>query len=160
MFQDGYDQFRVMDYNGCDVIVVCFCVANVTSLRNVEKHWYNELRQHAPNTPFVLVGTKTDLRRSCDTDLNNQNSQHHSKLESVNFVTQKRAQKVAKRLGAECYVECSALKGEGINEVFGQISDLVANKTARPGWKRKSKSKKEIIKKGLATLFCGFSRAS
>ena len=39
-----------------------FSVDNLESYGNVKANWYPEIRHHCPGVPYILVGTKTDLR--------------------------------------------------------------------------------------------------
>ncbi len=57
-----YDRLRPLSYNNTDVFIVCFSVVSPTSFASVFEKWIPELRHHAPHTPFVLLGTQTDLR--------------------------------------------------------------------------------------------------
>lgn len=56
--------------------------------------------------PVLLVGCKADLRPPPGSP----NSNH--------FVSKERAQQVAAEIGARAYKECSALKSEGVDDVF------------------------------------------
>ncbi len=161
-FQDGYDPYRVMTYNSCDVIIICFCVTNQKSLENIKHKWMLELELHAPHTPFVLVGTKTDLRNAMTTK-DNRMADHPWINEPINdkkeqYILAKEGQKTAKRLGAHCYMECSALHHEGVGEVFKQVHDVVATTDSHPGWKKHRRSWREQVKDVITSLFCGLKR--
>lgn len=59
----------------------------------------------------MLVGLKKDLRT------NPQAIQEVSRRGSY-FVTPQEAEQVAKEVGARRYLECSALTGEGVDDIF------------------------------------------
>ena len=61
--QDEYTRLRPLSYYNADVIIMFYSVISPTSLENVNKKWLPEIRHHCPNTPFLLVGTKSDLRK-------------------------------------------------------------------------------------------------
>jgi Rho family protein len=76
-----------------------FNVTHGTSLQ-----WIEEVRNICgPTIPILLVGCKADLRPSPD---------------SPNFVSRSQAERVASAIGARAYKECSALKIEGVDDVF------------------------------------------
>ena len=52
---------RQVCYNKADVFMLCVAVNNQLSLDNVST-WKTEIRQVCPNTPIMLIGTKSDLR--------------------------------------------------------------------------------------------------
>ena len=60
--QEDYDRLRPLSYPQTDVFLVCFSVSSTTSFENVQHKWVPELRHYCPDTPFVLVGMKGDLR--------------------------------------------------------------------------------------------------
>lgn len=61
---NGINRMTKLDCLCCssDVVLLCFSIANPTSLRNCKNVWYPEIRRFCPNTPIVLVGCKNDLR--------------------------------------------------------------------------------------------------
>ncbi len=61
-WHDHYDRLRPLYYPMTDVFLLCFSVVSPTSYENVSANWIRELRHHAPYSPIILVGTKTDLR--------------------------------------------------------------------------------------------------
>ncbi|GAB1608151.1 cdc42 homolog [Argonauta hians] len=172
--QDKYIRLRTMSYMKCDVFAVCFSVVKRDSYKHVSDVWLPEIRRYLPDTPFLLVGTQTDLRQSGggggggggvdahnnhnnhlnhhyhhqqhnnQNELQNQNQNHlnnhrHQQQQQRNHdnnhhnhhhhrrhqqqqqqqqpVTQAEGVKMADRLGAHCYVECSALNHTGIQTV-------------------------------------------
>ena len=57
---------RAFSYTNTDVFLVCFNVMSPTSFNNALKMWIDEIHQSSSTrkAPFVLVGTKIDLRSS------------------------------------------------------------------------------------------------
>merc|ERR1719238_2506297 len=64
--QEDYDRLRPLSYPQTDVFMACFSVISPTSYRNVSDKWIPEIRHYCPNTPILVVGTKTDLRDDKD----------------------------------------------------------------------------------------------
>ena len=102
--QEDYDTLRPMSYPQTDVFVVCFDISKKDTLYSIQRKWIQEIREHCPDTPIILVGTKLDKR------------EQYPKT-SVDY---KDALTVAKQVNAYCYVECSAKTQEGIENVFLQ----------------------------------------
>ena len=71
------------------------------------------MTHHCPNTPLVLVGTKTDLRDEKETIATLQDK----RLSPISTV---QGNKLRKDIGAVKYVECSALTQEGLKTVFDE----------------------------------------
>lgn len=99
-FQDESPSVRLSEYPGTDVFVVCFSVVRPETLRHVEDIWLPEIRAHAPETPFILVGTQADLR-----DVDEICSMLKERRQAP--VSQAQGSAVARRIGAACYIECS-----------------------------------------------------
>ncbi|XP_037402648.1 rho-related GTP-binding protein RhoG-like [Pygocentrus nattereri] len=104
--QNQDDRSRPVAYGGTNVFILCFSISNRRSFDNIKVMWYPEVSQHSPEVPFLLVGTKKDLRR----DLKKQN---------LTPVTKKQGKALAKEIKAVKYLECSTVEGgEGVKEVF------------------------------------------
>lgn len=108
--QEEYDRLRPLSYPESNVILIVFSVDFPTSLANVQDKWYPEVAHFCEGTPFILVATKTDLRKD---------EQTRSLLRAQGLVpvTSEQGATVAKEIGAK-YAECSAKNGVGVQEVF------------------------------------------
>jgi len=109
--QEDYDRLRPLSYPQTDVFLVCFAVVSSSSFKNVKQKWVTEIQQHAEGVPIVLVGTKADLRSDEET-----NNQLRSK--GLAMVSKDDAAKLVQEIGAQDYVECSALTQENLKNVF------------------------------------------
>lgn len=115
---------RTLSYYDTDIFIVCYTVDDKDSLDNVRTKWVPEISEFRPNTPFILVGTQTDLRGSL-VDI------------TESCITTQQGRKMARKLGAEGFFECSALDGVGIFEVFQSALEVIGTtrSTKLPAWK-------------------------
>lgn len=96
------------------------------SMRHAEAKWVPEIRHSMPKAPFVLVGTQSDLRDDEATKLKLQKRR-------LRPVSSEEGLKLAKKLGADCYVECSALTRQGLKDVFDEaLLSVLEPKHAKP----------------------------
>ena len=65
--QEDYDRLRPLSYPQTDVFLVCFSLISPSSFENIKTKWIPEISHHCPNVPFLLVGTKLDLRDDPET---------------------------------------------------------------------------------------------
>ncbi|KAH9488048.1 Rho GTPase [Bulinus truncatus] len=109
--QETYDRLRTLTYAETDVFILCFSVAEPDSFVNIKSRWIPELRAFQPKCPIILVGTQTDLRDKGNDELklSNQNAQ---------FISKKQGKRLAHKIRARTYAECSALTGEGLDNIF------------------------------------------
>jgi len=110
------------------------------SFSNVEEKWVPEIKQYAPNVPFILVGTQIDLR-------DNLISLKDLSRKRQKPVTKEEAERMARKLGARTYIECSALLNINVKQVF----DTAIITYFQPYRPKRSKLKK---------LLCGWTKAS
>lgn len=123
--QEDYDRLRPLSYPQTDVFLVCFSVISPSSFENVRAKWIPEISHHAPNVPFLLIGTKTDLREDPDTV-------QKLRQKGVETITEARAAQLAMQVGAKKYLECSALTQRGLKNVFDEaIRQVLVAKHAR-----------------------------
>ena len=111
--KEDYDRLRPLDYPQTDVFLVCYSVVSPSSYESIKEKWLPEISYHRKGTPFVLVGTKIDLRDDVAT-LEKLAKNKQTPL------TKEMGDKLAKEVGAVKYVECSALTFEGVKEVFDE----------------------------------------
>ena len=60
--QSDYDRVRPLSYPLTNVLLICFSLISPSSLENAQQQWRAEVQHHCPGIPFLLVGTKLDLR--------------------------------------------------------------------------------------------------
>lgn len=85
------------------VFLVCFSVVNRSSFEYVK-----EIAHRFKKKPFILVGTQMDLRAEESTE------------NKLGPISPKEGEKLAKKLKAVKYVECSALTQVGLKNVFDE----------------------------------------
>lgn len=139
-FQEDYDRLRPLSYPQTDVFLICFSVVSPSSFDNVSSKWVPEIRHHCAEAPILLVGnngflkcirchfmsrlelcwvtprveifpgTKIDLRED---------------KETLQFladggqapIKREQGQKLANKIRAVKYLECSALTQRGLKQV-------------------------------------------
>ncbi|KAG8129514.1 putative Rho-related GTP-binding protein [Naja naja] len=109
-----YDNVRPLCYSDSDAVLLCF-------------DWKTEILDYCHNTRVLLIGCKTDLR----TDLSTLMELSHQKQAPVSY---EQGCSVAKQLGAESYLECSAFTSEkSVHSIFRTVASLCLTKPGLPG---------------------------
>ncbi|PFH52081.1 hypothetical protein AMATHDRAFT_2560 [Amanita thiersii Skay4041] len=109
--QEDYERLRPMSYSKSHVILIAFALDTPDSLENVSTKWIEEVRSICgPTIPVILVGCKADLRPNM--------SHPNTPDNPCPWVTREMGERVAQAIGARAYKECSALRIEGVDEVF------------------------------------------
>ncbi|CCD25574.1 Rho family GTPase RHO2 NDAI_0F02560 [Naumovozyma dairenensis CBS 421] len=116
--QEEYERLRPFSYSNADIILVGFAVDDIESLENARTKWAEEVLRYCPDAPIILVGLKGDLREQGNGTSNKK------------MVRPEDAQHVARLVGAKKYLECSALTGAGVDDVFelATRTSLLVNK--------------------------------
>ncbi|TFK45317.1 ras-domain-containing protein [Heliocybe sulcata] len=105
--QEEYERLRPLSYSKSHVILIAFAIDTPDSLDNVTVKWIEEVRSICgPQIPVLLVGCKSDLRPP------------PGDPRAGEYVSRQQAERVAQAIGARAYKECSALKIEGVDDVF------------------------------------------
>lgn len=115
--QEEYERLRPLSYAKAHVILIGFAVDSPDSLDNVSTKWMEEIAQLCSGVPLILVGLKGDLRTNPD-------AIEEVRLRSGRFVDPTEAQVVAREIGARKYMECSALTGQCVDDVFEAATRL------------------------------------
>lgn len=131
--QEDYDRLRPLSYPDTDVILMCFSIDSPDSLENIPEKWVPEVKHFCPNVPIVLVGNKKDLRQDAYTI----KELSRTKQQPVSYAE---GEQMAQRIGAKCYLECSALTKENVENVFQQ-----ATRAALARQKTKKKNKCDLL---------------
>ena len=90
--KEQFNVIRRLSYHQSNIFLVCFNLIDPISFQNVKERWIPELKEHAPKVPFILVGLKSDGRT----------------LSKAKSVKTDEGEAMARKVGAKCYVECSA----------------------------------------------------
>ncbi|OHT04309.1 Cdc42 like protein [Tritrichomonas foetus] len=104
--QEELLNIRVLSYANTDVFLMCFSVVDRATYENVKEKWIPEVIANTKGKKppvFIIVGTKTDLRESTPQD---------------QVLSVEDGKELASQVNAVQYVECSALKNNGVKEVF------------------------------------------
>lgn len=116
--QGDYDRLRPLSYPQTDVFLLCYSITSPASFENVKAKWHPEIQHHCPNVPFIVVGTKLDLREDKATI---------ERLATKNLapITPQQGIQLAKEIQAAKSTECSALTQVGLKAVFDDVIRLV-----------------------------------
>lgn len=136
--QEDYDRLRPLSYPDSHVILITFAIDEPDLLENVEEKWMPEVKHFCPGLPVLLVGCKIDLRDDPDT---------LSKLSAANKkpVSTEEGERLARKIGATKYIECSSKLNLGVKEVF-EHSTRASLSVA------KKRPKRNVVKGGCVLL--------
>ena len=112
--QEDYDRLRPLSYPQTDLFIVTFAVTSRSSYDNVRAKWIPELQHYAPGVPFILVGTKVDMRTGPD------------------CVSKMEGEHLCSSLKGQNYLECSAKTQEGLKSVFDTAIQAVVAARKKP----------------------------
>jgi small GTP-binding protein len=158
--QEDYTTLRTTMYRNTDIFLLCFSTVHMDSFDNLKHKWITELKQNAGETPFILVGTKTDLREQYEK--NNDSG--------VEIISAKKGQKRAKELKAHTYVECTSKDPASVNNVFVEAIRVILERERKrkikdkKNWKKEEEMEKKVKKmqekKGAKSLSTSGSTAT
>lgn len=112
-FQEEYEGLRLLSYPGTHVFLLSYSVVMPDTMKNLELKWLPEVRTNSPTSAFLIVGTQIDLR---------EDEKVRQKLQKRKLkpLTTEEGVRFAKKVNADCYVECSALTQQGLKDVFDE----------------------------------------
>ncbi len=133
---------RPLSYNDTKVFLIYFSLVDRNSFERIEKKWVPEIINtgHA-EVPYVIVGNKLDLRNDPNT------------LKALGItdkpISTEEGKAMAKRVGAICYMECSAKTQEGLGELFtAAVTAVIQPEKLMPAEELKTLNEKKKGKKG------------
>ncbi|XP_023018795.2 ras-like GTP-binding protein Rho1 [Leptinotarsa decemlineata] len=127
--EEDYDRLRPLSYSRTNVVLICFSIDNPDSLQNVKERWAPEAKHFLPHVPVILVGNKLDLRNDPEVVRSLKQMKAHP-------VTCQEGERMARKIGAVKYMECSAKYLLGVKDVFEEAARV--SMTAKKGnfWTR------------------------
>jgi len=122
--QEEYDRLRPLSYPGSDIVLLCFSLAHKPSYDAIKVKWYPEIHHYVPSCPYLLVGTKLDLREEV---ANKPNS-------DFDIVTTEMGAALCKEINALKYIETSAKTKQNLDQVYNYAvtSVLELNGASKP----------------------------
>ncbi|TWW72198.1 rho-related GTP-binding protein RhoV-like [Takifugu flavidus] len=109
--QEEFGHLRSLCYAHVDVFILCFSLVNPVSFQNIASKWILQIRGGNRTAPIILVGTQSDLCQNVDILI--LLAQRGTKP-----VTESQARRLARRIRASDYLECSALTQHNLKDVF------------------------------------------
>ncbi|KAK4228347.1 GTP-binding protein RHO4 [Podospora fimiseda] len=104
-----------------DLVVICYDISQRLSLINLQRVWIKEVRStfsSADTLPILVLGLKRDLRSEDDPN---------------GIIYPQEAYGKAQEMRADKYMECSAITGELMTEVFDDICSTALKTTTDAG---------------------------
>ena len=121
--QEEFDRLRPLSYPDTNVVLMCFSVDNPVSALSITDKWNAEVRHFCGRCPVILVACKVDLRRDAA-------SVGHVKQRDGTQVSAEEGKRLAAKIEADAYMECSAKTREGIQDLFVTAARLSLKKRA------------------------------
>ena len=111
--EGDFDRLQHLTYANADIFIVCYSISSEVSLDNIKCKWIPEISHYQPEVPYIIVGTKLDLR-------DDEKAIEYAAQYGAKMVSYEQGKQLAKELNAMDYLECSSLTGKGVKTVFDQ----------------------------------------
>ncbi len=102
--QKSYQKIRANYYTGANGYCLLFDQTNYNTFNHLEE-WFREIRAVSPSSPILLIGNKNDVPQK--------------------QVTSEDVSLALKKYGIPAFIKTSAKTGEGIQEMFLQIGNIM-----------------------------------
>lgn len=126
---DDYACAKRLCYPNTDIFLICFSVVGPDYSEDIREYYLSDIRMCCPNVPIVLVGTKLDLR----------DDKEFLQRTKCNPITYEQGMQLAREIGAIEYLECSALKGTGVQAVFDVVATCGLQYRSQYGERKRKK---------------------
>ncbi|CAJ1073743.1 rho-related GTP-binding protein RhoV-like [Xyrichtys novacula] len=142
--QDEFGHLRSLCYAHVDVFILCFSLINPVSFNNITSKWIPQIRAGNQTSPIILVGTQSDLCHNVEVLI------YLDQFMRAKPVRSSRARRLARRIRAQDYMECSALTQHNLKAVFDSAITAAIRHKHTGGAKSKELSPLKRLKS-----FCG-----
>jgi len=109
--QEDLARIRTLNYKGTDCFIVCYSVFSRNSYENVKEKWIPEIMNHVKKPNWILVGLKCDL-------FSDESNLRRLREDKKMPVTTEEGEKLARQMRALAHLQCSALHGLRVKDVF------------------------------------------
>ena len=113
---EDWHRLRHLAYERAGVVVLCFSIGSSETFENIKEFWYPFVQKYAAKTPIVLCGTQTDIRT--DKSYLDRLAKYNEKP-----ITTVEGKKLAQKINAIGYYECSTHEGKGVKELFDAAAE-------------------------------------
>jgi cell division control protein 42 len=127
--QEEFPRVRPLAYPKTDVFLVFARIGMESTHRNIETMWIPEMTHHCPGVPFIIVGVESPEH---DDDDDRYQRARESKLSGDHSACTAMGEDLAKRFGAERYMECNIFTQEGLKDVFDWVRSLALGRRDSP----------------------------
>jgi small GTP-binding protein len=117
--QEDYKKLRPLSYPHTDVFVLCFHIGFPASLESVQNMWVPEVKEHCPDTPYILVGTNSECR-----DMIAANPRDE-RVKGMEPIPRPIGEEMKRLINARAYIECSARMQVNLRVVFEEAMAAV-----------------------------------
>ena len=114
--QEDLSEIRKLPYAGTDVFVLCFSLVSTSSLENIKMTWIPEIREFCPESPIILLGTKSELRDRFDY------LDDTLKKPGMRPIQTQEGKDVAIQINAQKYIEISTAVGMKNHHLLDEIT--------------------------------------
>lgn len=113
--QEDYNRIMPLSYPDTTLLIICFSISDPDSFSRIESKWVHEVKFHCRDVPYILVGTKADLRYD---------SSVIERLVQIGSapVDREAGQDMARKIGALTYFECSAKEDDNVDNIFKYVA--------------------------------------
>lgn len=111
--QEDYDTIRPLSYRETNLVLICYTIANKKNLENISTKWLMEIKNYCPSAGYFLIALKKDLR-------------FEDGVDKENLVSTEDGKRLAEKIKALDFIECSALTRENVDLVFTRAAKHIA----------------------------------
>lgn len=105
---EDFHRLRHLMYPKTDLFFLCFALNDLNSYDSVINYWLPDLKHHQPDTPIILIGTKSELKQTVATDFE---------------LILERYKKV------KIFLKCSAKIGVGVQDIIDATTAVCLRKS-------------------------------
>jgi len=99
---EDFSRLRPLVHPQTDVFLLVFSLVDPNSFEKIRTYYFPEVAHHCPNTPIILIGTKSNL-------VSDPNTLEMLSKKMKKPVEEKEAIDLCKEIGAQKYISCGAL---------------------------------------------------